>query len=138
MVILSDDNPVPQSQPTRDNIIRAMKWLVNDAQPHDSLFFHYSGHGGQSVDLHWDNVKGYDDTIYPVDFNRSGQINSDVRQQYSFLNIGNAFNYGKTIADWLSSNGSLRLLSFRICSRSPIRIRIRVIDVANFRELMDI
>jgi hypothetical protein len=53
------------------------------------------------------NVKGYDDTIYPVDFNRSGQINSDVHQQYSILNIGNAFNYGKPIADWLSFNGSL-------------------------------
>jgi hypothetical protein len=78
MVILTDDNPDPRSQPTKDNIIRAMKWLAKDAMPHDSLFFHYSGHGGQSVDLHWNNVHGYDDTIYPVDFNRAGQINSEV------------------------------------------------------------
>jgi len=79
MVILTDDNPDPRSQPTKDNILRGMKWLVKDAQPHDSLFFHYSGHGGQSVDLRWDNVSGYDDTIYPVDFSRSGQLTSEVR-----------------------------------------------------------
>jgi hypothetical protein len=30
-------------QPTKDNIIRAMGWLVKDAQPNDSLFLHYSG-----------------------------------------------------------------------------------------------
>lgn len=30
------------SIPTRDNMIRAMQWLVKDARPNDSLFFHYS------------------------------------------------------------------------------------------------
>jgi hypothetical protein len=40
IVLLSDDNPNPQSQPTRDNIIRAMQWLVEGAQRDDSLFFH--------------------------------------------------------------------------------------------------
>jgi metacaspase-1 len=78
MVILTDDNPDPRSKPTKEIIIRAMKWLVKDARPHDSLFFHYSGHGSQSVDLRWDNVNGYDDTICPVDFPRAGQINSEV------------------------------------------------------------
>ena len=43
MVILTDDQKNPMSQPTRRNIIRAMHWLVKDARPHDSLFFHYSG-----------------------------------------------------------------------------------------------
>lgn len=85
MVILTDDNPDPRSQPTKDNIIRAMKWLVKDAQPHDSLFFHYSGHGGQSVDLRWNNVHGYDDTIYPVDFNRAGQLKSEVALKRSLF-----------------------------------------------------
>ena len=80
MVVLTDDSPDPRSQPTKDNLLRAMKWLVSDVRPHDSLFFHYSGHGGQSVDLRWTNVRGYDDTIYPVDFNRAGQINSEVSQ----------------------------------------------------------
>ncbi len=43
MVILTDDQQNPMSQPTKQNILRAMHWLVKDAQPDDSLFFHYSG-----------------------------------------------------------------------------------------------
>lgn len=43
MVILTDDQPNPIGHPTKANILRAMHWLVNGAQPHDSLFLHYSG-----------------------------------------------------------------------------------------------
>lgn len=43
MVILTDDQQNPMSQPTKQNILRAMHWLVNGARPNDSLFFHYSG-----------------------------------------------------------------------------------------------
>lgn len=43
MVILTDDQQNAMSQPTKQNILRAMHWLVKDARPNDSLFFHYSG-----------------------------------------------------------------------------------------------
>lgn len=43
MVILTDDQQNPMSQPTKQNILRAMHWLVKDAKPNDSLFLHYSG-----------------------------------------------------------------------------------------------
>ena len=43
MVCLTDDAQNPMSLPTKSNIIRAMHWLVKDARPNDSLFFHYSG-----------------------------------------------------------------------------------------------
>jgi hypothetical protein len=43
MVLLTDDQQNPMSQPTKANILRAMHWLVKDAEPNDSLFFHYSG-----------------------------------------------------------------------------------------------
>lgn len=43
MVILTDDQQNPMSQPTKQNILRAMHWLVKEAKPNDSLFFHYSG-----------------------------------------------------------------------------------------------
>lgn len=43
MVILTDDQQNAMSQPTKENILRAMHWLVKDARPNDSLFFHYSG-----------------------------------------------------------------------------------------------
>jgi metacaspase-1 len=78
MVILTDDQQRPAGQPTKANIMRAMQWLVSDGRPHDSLFFHYSGHGGQSVDWNSDQDDVYDETIYPVDFNRAGQIANTV------------------------------------------------------------
>jgi metacaspase-1 len=43
MVILTDDQQRQMSLPTKQNILRAMHWLVKDARPNDSLFFHYSG-----------------------------------------------------------------------------------------------
>ncbi|KAL9085961.1 MAG: hypothetical protein Q9165_007323 [Trypethelium subeluteriae] len=77
MVILTDDQQNPMSQPTKANILRAMHWLVKDAQPNDSLFFHYSGHGGQTKDLDGDEDDGYDEVIYPVDFRNAGHIVDD-------------------------------------------------------------
>lgn len=43
MVILTDNQSNPILQPTKDNILRAMSWLVKDARANDSLFLHYSG-----------------------------------------------------------------------------------------------
>ena len=77
MVILTDDQPNPVMHPTRANMIRAMDWLVKDAQPNDSLFFHYSGHGGQTEDLDGDEDDGFDEVIYPVDHQRAGPIVDD-------------------------------------------------------------
>merc|ERR1712000_145137 len=77
MVLLTDDQQNPMSQPTKANILRAMHWLVKDAQPNDSLFFHYSGHGGQTPDLDGDEEDGYDEVIYPVDFRTAGHIVDD-------------------------------------------------------------
>ncbi|MCJ1482793.1 Ca(2+)-dependent cysteine protease [Schaereria dolodes] len=77
MVILTDDQQNPMSQPTKQNILRAMHWLVKDATPNDSLFFHYSGHGGQTPDLDGDEDDGYDEVIYPVDFRVAGHIVDD-------------------------------------------------------------
>ena len=51
MVILTDDLQNPMSQPTKQNILRAMHWLVKDARPNDALFFHYSGKFGR-----WDTT----------------------------------------------------------------------------------
>ncbi|KFY95423.1 hypothetical protein V500_02781 [Pseudogymnoascus sp. VKM F-4518 (FW-2643)] len=77
MVILTDDLQNPMSQPTKLNILRAMHWLVKDARPNDSLFFHYSGHGGQTKDFDGDEPDGYDEVIYPVNFRQVGHIVDD-------------------------------------------------------------
>ena len=77
MVILTDDQRDPQYQPTRDNIIQGMHWLVDGAQPNDSLFFHYSGHGSQKKDSGSDEVDGSDETIVPLDYKSAGDIVDD-------------------------------------------------------------
>ena len=75
--------------------LQAMQWLVNAAQPNDSLFFHCmcmlpyvfhtpsdetadSGHGGQTKDVDGDEADGFDEVIYPVDFKQVGHIVDDV------------------------------------------------------------
>jgi len=54
-----------------------MRWLVHHAKTNDSLFFHYSGHGGQTRDLDGDEVDGWDEVIYPLDFQKCGHIVDD-------------------------------------------------------------
>jgi len=75
---LTDENPDPLMKPTYANIINGMKWLVRGAKSGDSLFFHYSGHGGTAKDSDTDEIDGFDETILPVDYNYSGQIVDDV------------------------------------------------------------
>ncbi|GAB1309846.1 Ca(2+)-dependent cysteine protease [Madurella fahalii] len=77
MVILTDDQQDPIMQPTKQNIIRAMQWLVAGAQPNDALFLHFSGHGGQTADTSGDEEDGYDEVIYPVDYKTAGHIVDD-------------------------------------------------------------
>ncbi|KAL5048639.1 hypothetical protein BDW71DRAFT_195921 [Aspergillus fruticulosus] len=77
MVILTDDQKNPKSLPTKANILRAMHWLVNGAVANDSLFIHFSGHGGRTPDLDGDEDDGFDDVIYPVDYRVAGHIVDD-------------------------------------------------------------
>ncbi|KAI9227365.1 MAG: metacaspase [Piptocephalis tieghemiana] len=81
MLILTDDQEDPQYHPTCMNILRACKWLVHGAQPGDSLFFHYSGHGGLTKNLDNTEVSGFDTTIYPLDFRTKGQIRDNTLHQ---------------------------------------------------------
>ncbi|KAK7690938.1 Ca(2+)-dependent cysteine protease [Cerrena zonata] len=78
IVSLTDDARNPRQIPTRQNIIQAMQWLVADARPNDALFFHYSGHGGQTKDLDGDEADGFDEVIYPVDYKANGHIVDDM------------------------------------------------------------
>ncbi|GAB5353634.1 hypothetical protein AAMO2058_000051400 [Amorphochlora amoebiformis] len=78
---LTDDsqNKGTKLYPTKENIMNAMKWLVKDAQEGDSLFFHYSGHGGTQQDIapDTDEIDGQDETLVPVDYESTGQIVDD-------------------------------------------------------------
>eukprot|EP01060_Flectonema_neradi_P039568 TRINITY_DN875_c0_g2_i1.p1 TRINITY_DN875_c0_g2~~TRINITY_DN875_c0_g2_i1.p1 ORF type:complete len:356 (+),score=74.18 TRINITY_DN875_c0_g2_i1:51-1118(+) len=71
------DFAIPTDHPSKENIINSIRWLVEDAQPGDVLFFHYSGHGGQQRDTSGDEEDGMDETLIPEDYNSSGVITDD-------------------------------------------------------------
>jgi len=77
IVMLTEE---PQNvSPTRANIIQAMQSFVQNAKPHDSLFFHYSGHGTQTgKPLFHQAVRHRDDEIIPVDWDMAGTIVDDI------------------------------------------------------------
>jgi len=77
-VVMRDDrytDPRGPFFPNGHNIIAAFNWLVSE--PATQNFLHYSGHGGQ-VPADDFRSTGYDDTIVPADFERSGQIPSGI------------------------------------------------------------
>jgi len=75
MTVLMDDGR--HTNPTRANISQAYKDMVRFSVPGDTVFAHYSGHGGRVVDTSGDEDDGYDETLIPVDFKRAGQITDD-------------------------------------------------------------
>jgi len=78
MLVLTDDQKGdPSKIPTRENMLAAFKWLIAGAKSGDSLFFHYSGHGGTQQDANSDEVDRNDETLVPVDFQTAGQIIDD-------------------------------------------------------------
>jgi len=76
MKVLLDDGS--HDTPSAKNILEGFRWLVDDAEDSDSLFLHYSGHGGHTADESGDEKDGQDETIIPVDYQTAGQITDDV------------------------------------------------------------
>ncbi|EUC58440.1 ICE-like protease (caspase) p20 domain protein, partial [Rhizoctonia solani AG-3 Rhs1AP] len=65
--VLTDDQSshgeIGEAKPTRAAITEYIEWLVGDAEPDDSLFFFYSGHGSNRPDLEGDERDGMDEGI---------------------------------------------------------------------------
>lgn len=55
----------PMEFPTRENILRGVRWLVEDAKRGDVLFFHFSGHGCQAPDPTRMESDGMNECIVP-------------------------------------------------------------------------
>lgn len=62
--LISDDT---EEKPTKSNILNGLNWLVENSTENDSLFFHYSGHGTNTIDLSGDEIDGLDEAICPLD-----------------------------------------------------------------------
>lgn len=78
MEIDADGEGDPRRTPTRENILAAMRWLVSGCRRGDSLVFHFSGHGSQLSDEDGDELDGHDETLWPVDYRKSGVIVDDI------------------------------------------------------------
>ena len=76
-MVAAENERDPTRVPTRANLLRAMRWLVEGSGSGDSLVFHFSGHGVQKLDLNGDEVDGYNEALCPADFERSGKILDD-------------------------------------------------------------
>ena len=59
-------------------MLAGFAWLTDGAQAGDSLFVHYSGHGGSVRDANSDERDNRDETLIPVDFRSAGQITDDL------------------------------------------------------------
>ncbi|KAJ9447846.1 Metacaspase-1 [Diplonema papillatum] len=71
--LLVDDQP--KRQPTRTNIMNALKWLVEGAKPEECFFLHFVGHSLLPEDCEDEYIEFQG--IAPVDYNDSGYIFAD-------------------------------------------------------------
>jgi len=74
ILILIDDGGV-HSPPTKSHILNAYRELVRETKPGDTVFCHYSGHGGRAKKNSRDEAEY--ETLMPVDFCTSGHISKD-------------------------------------------------------------
>lgn len=65
------------TSPTHANIMTTFRQAVRLTKSGDTLFCHFSGHGGQIIDRNGDEDDGMDETLIPVDFTNSGHITDD-------------------------------------------------------------
>src|SRR4051812_23384933 len=78
LVLASEEkSDEPYRMPTRENLLLAMRWLVEDCDAGHSLVFHFSGHGVQKLDTVGDEVDGYNEALCPLDFEEKGKILDD-------------------------------------------------------------
>ncbi|GFH57094.1 metacaspase [Chaetoceros tenuissimus] len=75
MNILLDDGV--HTDPTKDNIMTAFREIVQQSEEGDVVYIHYSGHGASVRDDDGDEADGMDETLVPVDYNKSGLIRDD-------------------------------------------------------------
>ena len=85
--ILSDNVKDPLKKPTRKNILDGIAWLTNKLLPGESVFLHYSGHGGLTVDYSGDETSGYDSCIYPISKGKIECITDDELRSRLVNNI---------------------------------------------------
>ncbi len=81
MTVLMDDGN--HRHPSYRNIMSAYRNVARKSMPGDTVFLHFSGHGGQVKSLKGDEDDGYDEALIPADVNISGPIvDNDICDQF--------------------------------------------------------
>merc|ERR1712176_446986 len=75
ITVLMDDGY--HQNPTYSNIMNAYREVCMNSMSGDTVFLHYSGHGGHVRDTSGDEDDGFDETLIPVDYQSAGQIVDD-------------------------------------------------------------
>jgi len=77
---------------TTQNIKDSLDWLVRDAIPGDTLFFHYSGHGSQIMDDSDPDYEpdGLDEILCPVDLDWNTKVirDDDLKRVFDKVPLG--------------------------------------------------
>ena len=112
IVVLSD---VDAKQPTRANILAALKGAAAATKPGDVLYVHYSGHGGLTSSA----ARKKDSTLIPLDFQAAGVI-TDAEIKRDFIDALPA--------------GATALVVIDACHSAAVDLRYTYVD-ASFREV---
>ncbi|XP_010527182.1 PREDICTED: metacaspase-3 [Tarenaya hassleriana] len=81
ILMLTEEEPSSQRFPTKKNMRKAMRWLVEGNRAGDSLVFHFSGHGSRQKDYNGDEIDGQDEALCPLDQETEGKIIDDEINQ---------------------------------------------------------
>lgn len=80
-ITLMFDYSITEYKPTYSNIINQILKLTENLQNGDKLYFHYSGHGTQILDINGDETDGYDECLVPLDYEEKGFITDDILRE---------------------------------------------------------
>lgn len=76
ITVLMDDGE--HEEPTKANMMAAYAKIVEESEPGDAIFLHYSGHGAKvKDDESGEEADGHDETLVPLDYKTNSVIRDD-------------------------------------------------------------
>ncbi|KAG8719285.1 cytochrome c oxidase subunit 1 [Ceratobasidium sp. 395] len=111
--VLADIPSLPASQqPTKQNILDGIEWLVDGCRSEDFRFFYYAGHGVQVQDHNGDEVDGLDEAIVPSDWSTKYGSKDDglIIDDYLREHLVDSLPQGATLMASLDIHGPVYLL----------------------------
>ena len=98
---------------TRAAILSALRRIVRESGPDDTVFVHFSGHGSQVQDLNGDEADGLDETLVPYDGRTPGVpdiVDDELDQIFSELRAKAVL----IVLDSCHSGTATRAVEFRV------------------------